>query len=372
MECPKCGNEIPEGKLYCPQCGHAVQIVPDYDADLEANLSSVGDDIAGNVNRIDVAESTKVEFDADSMTREIKPVKKEEASDILRRTRSQDEERQKLGVYAGAGILMIILVAVTMLASKSLGNKSFVPVNAVDEVISESGSVNAMEQAFELPTEEMPKDDWAEDYTFPSSVSEDEILGDEVLKELIVSPEGGSYSRPQGITARIEVETGADGDIQEDTNGTIYYTRDGSEPDVESEVYKREIAMPLGHSEFAFRYMDESGNFSDTIHREYNLQYTGACSSADAANLIIATLVKDGALLDIYGHVAGSMGTYTYQCNSMISSGGRDYYLIPESYEEPGKSKKRTGKIYAVDGENLGMFTVSQGGNGQYSFEVFF
>ena len=151
MECPKCGNEIPEGKLYCPQCGHAVQIVPDYDADLEANLSSVGDDIAGNVNRIDVAESTKVEFDADSMTREIKPVKKEEASDILRRTRSRDEERQKLGVYVGAGILMIILVAVTMLASKSLGNKSFVPVNAVDEVISESGSVMPWSRYLSFP-----------------------------------------------------------------------------------------------------------------------------------------------------------------------------------------------------------------------------
>ena len=31
MKCANCGNEIPEGKLYCEKCGKAVQMVPDYD-----------------------------------------------------------------------------------------------------------------------------------------------------------------------------------------------------------------------------------------------------------------------------------------------------------------------------------------------------
>ncbi|MBQ7583378.1 MAG: chitobiase/beta-hexosaminidase C-terminal domain-containing protein [Lachnospiraceae bacterium] len=370
MECPECGNEIPEGKLYCPTCGYAVQIVPDYDADLEENLSSVGSDIAGNVNRIDKAESAGEEFDDEPSTKEIPVIRKDEISDLMRRNLRDEEERQKLMVYAGAGVFFIILVIVSMVASKSLGNMSFIPENAVDEAISGGSGLSAMEGNIELPTEEQPSEaDGADD---TSEVSGDEAAEDEIIKELVVYPEAGSYTRPQGISAKVAVESGADGMMQEDEEGIIYFTRDGTEPDEKSEVFKKELAMPLGHSKFAFRFSDGEGKLSDTVRVEYDLQYTGVCSSTDAANLIIATLIKDGALLDIYGHVAGSLGAYTYQCNSMISSGGRDYYLIPESYEEPGQSKKRTGKIYAVDAENLSMFTVNQDSSGRYSFEMFF
>lgn len=30
MKCQKCGADIPEGKIYCEQCGTAIQMVPDY------------------------------------------------------------------------------------------------------------------------------------------------------------------------------------------------------------------------------------------------------------------------------------------------------------------------------------------------------
>ena len=32
MKCPKCGNEIEDGKLYCGVCGEEIRIVPDFDA----------------------------------------------------------------------------------------------------------------------------------------------------------------------------------------------------------------------------------------------------------------------------------------------------------------------------------------------------
>lgn len=31
MRCPKCNRELAPGNVYCPECGHEVQIVPDYD-----------------------------------------------------------------------------------------------------------------------------------------------------------------------------------------------------------------------------------------------------------------------------------------------------------------------------------------------------
>jgi len=51
MKCPNCGNELEEGKLLCENCGYEVQMVPDYDIELEAHLkesiSSMMEDMAG-------------------------------------------------------------------------------------------------------------------------------------------------------------------------------------------------------------------------------------------------------------------------------------------------------------------------------------
>ena len=39
MKCEKCGAEIEEGKLYCEKCGYGIQIVPDYNPELEERIA---------------------------------------------------------------------------------------------------------------------------------------------------------------------------------------------------------------------------------------------------------------------------------------------------------------------------------------------
>ena len=38
MTCPKCGNEIKEGHLYCDVCGEEIRIVPDFDETVDDPL----------------------------------------------------------------------------------------------------------------------------------------------------------------------------------------------------------------------------------------------------------------------------------------------------------------------------------------------
>ena len=38
MKCPVCQNEIEDGRLYCGKCGYEIQIVPEFEAELENNI----------------------------------------------------------------------------------------------------------------------------------------------------------------------------------------------------------------------------------------------------------------------------------------------------------------------------------------------
>ena len=50
MKCPKCGNQLSEGKLLCEKCGEEVKYVPDFDIELEHELrksiSSIMEELA--------------------------------------------------------------------------------------------------------------------------------------------------------------------------------------------------------------------------------------------------------------------------------------------------------------------------------------
>ena len=54
MKCPNCGYEMSDEHLYCEKCGNEIQIVPDFEPELENSitetLSTVGEEIEGRVD----------------------------------------------------------------------------------------------------------------------------------------------------------------------------------------------------------------------------------------------------------------------------------------------------------------------------------
>ncbi len=51
MKCPECGYEIADDHLYCDRCGKEIQIVPDFEPEIENSiietLSTVAEQIDG-------------------------------------------------------------------------------------------------------------------------------------------------------------------------------------------------------------------------------------------------------------------------------------------------------------------------------------
>ena len=49
MKCPKCGHELEEGNLYCEVCGEEVYIVPAFEPEIENSISDVLSDVADQI-----------------------------------------------------------------------------------------------------------------------------------------------------------------------------------------------------------------------------------------------------------------------------------------------------------------------------------
>ena len=59
MKCQQCGVEIEEGKMYCSSCGQEVQIVPDFEPEVENTINQAMDHILKDVFRKDNIKTVK-------------------------------------------------------------------------------------------------------------------------------------------------------------------------------------------------------------------------------------------------------------------------------------------------------------------------
>ncbi len=500
MICPSCKNEIPEGKLYCPSCGKAIQIVPDFEPDIEEKIELSKSDIEVAMTGRDENKDPTVDLSGDTKELPGKTDPDPSAMDNIARRKQQRSKNKISLTFKIVSVLILILasVSVFIILRKRVSNSYSAHMKkAVDSMAAEDyegavseylaaaakegldpklaenaalGAANAYhyskddEKAIEilmdmleknpaskecyeqliaiyeeegdiiainelisscpvseiyeeykdyitLPPEfstlggEYPEtveleltagdgnsdiyytidgsipDENSEKYTkaiilsegsyiisavcinkkgYSSAVISEEYTVTRQIPDMPeVSPEGGNKALPENITAK------AGEDMQ------IYYTDDGSDPDLDSTKYEGEIPMPLGKSEFKFVAADSNGNLSEVVTVSYKLNLMAAFTPADGVNYLLVNLVNTGKLMDVQGHAYGQDGVYKYSCDSCFSSGSRIYYMIYESYESGGK-EEATGKIYALDFKTLELYRAGRDKDGNFTFEMFY
>ena len=64
MECPKCGAHIPEGHLYCENCGEEISFVPEFDPEVENRINETLSGVADNL-KDDIFNTKKLLADDD-------------------------------------------------------------------------------------------------------------------------------------------------------------------------------------------------------------------------------------------------------------------------------------------------------------------
>lgn len=171
-----------------------------------------------------------------------------------------------------------------------------------------------------------------------------------------VSAESGTYQMPQMISVDVP-----------DEEYIVYYTTDGSTPDLDSNIYTDAFPMPLGNSIFKFLMIDSEGNESDVVTCQYRCVPETNYDTEQAIFILKQNLAAQGKLLD-----PGFSGEQKiYAIDSAVTKDGAVYYLIFEYIQSENGSMIKTGDIFAFNVLDATLFRASVSSGGTVSLSDF-
>lgn len=289
MVCPRCNKELKEGHLYCEYCGTEIQIVPDFDPEIDERI---------NVTLSEVAEELS-------------------GSNMVETDHKQVYSRKKKGKPGRkvifAFLIGFIVVGISIIAAVNFSryysyDYQFEKAQREYENGSYELSIQTARHASSLnQEEEQTKLLLADDYyalqkydesiavlmeiidLFPGDldiyerlVANYEAKGDnkaigELIKNSGDTAIAARFSAYVSVPPQFSLEEGTYYEpetlrLMANGNGTVYYTLNGEVPNENSSVYKTPIFLKAGTIVVTAVYVNEKGILSESVQKTYSIE----------------------------------------------------------------------------------------------------
>lgn len=162
-----------------------------------------------------------------------------------------------------------------------------------------------------------------------------------------VFPASGTYVEDTEIV--IEIPSGYE----------AYYTLDGSEPNVDSQVYKKGMIIPYGNHIFTVKFIGLNGNESESVSRVFIFEPDYDITLNEAFYFLKKELINAGILTDS----ANNMDSI-FKCSSIITFDKELFYCVNMTDAYNGDSE------YAVHVNNGAVFKLNKDQFGNYYLDA--
>lgn len=154
---------------------------------------------------------------------------------------------------------------------------------------------------------------------------------------------------------------------------TLYYTTDGTEPDKNSKRYVAPIPMQEGTTNYKFICYAPDGTQSSVLERTYTFHLAANYTPAQAVSHLTDTLRAKGILVSEGGeYKPGISGEFRYMYSAIYPIEGRGtFYFVVEYHVETDGNWVTSGDVYAVGVDDLSVYKVLAGDDGQYNLVNF-
>lgn len=307
MKCPNCNNEIKDGFLLCSVCGKELSYVPTFEAEIEGEMDKALSDV--NLALMDTVDLSK--HPELAMTKDLS--KTTDVTELYEKLGKKSKNNFAINKKLVAVILLLLCVAIvlSLFIRKQLVSNSYDSIMQRAQEYIDEGDYESAIPLFEAATKKaeatneafyelanscylMGELDHAQEvlenliirdpnyrdaYALLITLYEGEAAYDQISKLLSECPDNGIYDEFRQYVAPVPGFSSDEGTYENeltlsilvDTPGKVYYTLDGSEPSVDSLLYKEPIILNEGKWVVRAMFENEYGIRSESISKIYEI-----------------------------------------------------------------------------------------------------